>query len=335
MKETQRILTGDRPTGPLHIGHLVGHLQQNVLLQDEFETFMLVADLHVLTTKPDGGELAKNILELMRTYVAVGLDPAKVTFFVQSAVPAISELAIILSNFITVNRLQRVPTLKEVMHDLHIEQPPLGLLGYPVLMAADILSFKAGVVPVGEDQVAHLEVARELVRRLNGQIGEALVEPKPRVSESARLPGTDGGAKMSKSLGNTINLFDDEDALRRKVMSMYTDPNRLHATDPGKVEGNPVFLYHDAFNRDTAEVKDLKQRYERGGVGDVEVKQKLFVALNEVLTPIRERGARFTDDQLSDILRDGTQRAQVVARDTLAEVKRGIGLGGDLWKLSA
>jgi len=327
-----RILTGDRPTGKLHIGHLVGHLQENVALQDEYDTFMLVADLHVLTTKPDGGELTNNIRELVRSYIAVGLDSTKVTFFLQSGVLEIAQLAIILGNYITVNRLQRVPTLKEVMSDLHIEQPPFGLLGYPVLMAADILSFKAKVVPVGEDQLAHLEVTRELARRLNGQIGDILVEPEPKISVTRRLPGTDGGAKMSKSLGNTIELFATPEELKKKVMSMYTDPNRLKATDPGEVEGNPVFMYHDAFNQNTAEVEALKERYRQGKVGDVEVKECLLSVLETLLQPIRERGAAVTDDQITELLQVGTDKARAVARQTLAEVKEAIGLGGGLLK---
>jgi tryptophanyl-tRNA synthetase len=325
-----RILTGDRPTGKLHVGHLVGHLQQNVALQDEYDTFMLVADLHVLTTKPDGGDLRTNITELVRSYLAVGLDPQKVTFFVQSGVPEIAQLAVILGNYITVNRLQRVPTLKEVMADLHIEQPPFGLLGYPVLMAADILSFKANVVPVGEDQLSHLEVTRELARRLNGQIGDILIEPTPKISETKRLPGTDGGAKMSKSLGNTIELFATPEELKKKVMSMFTDPNRKSATDPGTVEGNPVFLYHDVFNADKAEVESLKNRYRQGQVGDVEVKEKLLVALEAVLAPIRERGAAVSDEQIARLLRDGTAKARQVARETLDQVKSALGLGGGI-----
>ena len=330
MNSKPRILTGDRPTGKLHIGHLVGHLQDNVKLQDDYETFMLVADMHVLTTKPEGGELAANIRELVRSYLAVGLDPEKVTFLVQSGVPEIAQLSVILGNYITVNRLQRVPTLKEVMGDLHIEQPPFGLLGYPVLMAADILSFGANVVPVGEDQQSHLEVTRELARRFNGNFGDILVEPEPKIAATKRLPGTDGQAKMSKSIGNTIELFATPEELKKRVMSMYTDPNRVRATDPGQVEGNMVFTYLDVFDADQAAVAELKDRYRQGQVGDVELKERLFSILNELLTPIRERGAAVTDDQIGELLRTGTERARVVARETLDRVRSAIGLGGGL-----
>lgn len=330
MNSQPRILTGDRPTGKLHIGHLVGHLQDNVKLQDEYETFMLVADMHVLTTKPEGGELAANIRELVRSYLAVGLNPEKVTFFAQSGVPEIAQLAVILGNYITVNRLQRVPTLKEVMGDLHIEQPPFGLLGYPVLMAADILAFKANVVPVGEDQQSHLEVARELCRRFNGLFGDVLVEPAPKIAETKRLPGTDGQAKMSKSIGNTIELFATPEELKKRVMSMYTDPNRARATDPGQVEGNMVFAYLDVFDTDKATVEELKNRYRQGQVGDVELKERLYGILNELLTPIRERGAAITDEQIAELLRAGTERARQVARETLDQVRAAIGLGGGL-----
>ncbi len=325
-----RILTGDRPTGKLHIGHLVGHLQNNVALQDEYDTFMLVADMHVLTTKQDGTDLAANIRELVRSYLAVGLDPAKVTFFAQSGVPEIAQLSVILGNYITVNRLQRVPTLKEVMADLHIEQPPFGLLGYPVLMAADILTFKANLVPVGEDQLSHIEVTRELARRLNGHFGDVFVEPEAKVSENKRLPGTDGGAKMSKSLGNTIELFASPEEIEKKVMSMYTDPNRLKATDPGKVEGNPVFMYHDAFNPNKEQVAEFKRRYEAGEVGDVEVKRALVEVIETMLRPIRERAASITDEQITEILQAGTAKARLVAQETLDSVRRAIGLGGGI-----
>lgn len=324
-----RILTGDRPTGPLHVGHLVGSLRPRVALQDKYEEFILIADLHTLTTKPEPDQLAENITTLVQSYLAVGLDPKKVTFFIQSAVPEISELAIILGSYITVNRLQRVPTLKEVMGDLKIAQPSFSLLGYPVLMSADILGFGADLVPVGEDQLAHLEVTREIARRFNQLFGTVFTEPKPHLEAVARLIGTDGQAKMSKSLNNAINLFDPTETVKKKVMTMYTDPQRLHATDPGRVEGNPVFQYHDAFNPDDKEVAELKARYAKGQVGDVEVKERLLIALEKTLAPIREKKEKYRADSLKEIIADGNKKARVEVCERLEKVKDALKLGGD------
>lgn len=322
-----RILTGDRPNGKFHLGHFVGSLKSRVELQESHETFIIIADLHTLTTKPKSENMSENIKEAMLANLAVGLDPDRVTFFLQSQIPEISELAIILGNFATIARVERDPTIKEVVKDLKIESPSFGLIGYPVLQTADVLSFKANCVPVGEDNVAHLEITREIARRFNQVIGEFFPVPEIKVTKTARLVGTDGQTKMSKSLGNTINLFDSSEEIRQKVMNMYTDPNRLRATDPGKVEGNPVFIYHDAFNENKAEVDDLKNRYKQGKVGDVEVKQKLYEALEKFLEPIRAKKSEFSDDQLREILVSGTQKSRKIVQKTLDEVKEIMKLG--------
>ncbi|MDR7449535.1 MAG: tryptophan--tRNA ligase, partial [Armatimonadota bacterium] len=285
-----RLLTGDRPTGKLHLGHYVGTLANRVRLQDQYECFFFLADYHLLTTRLEGlDEVEQNIREIVLDYLSVGIDPQRSTIFVQSKVPQIPEIALVFSMLVTVPRAQRVPTLKEVMRDLQIAQPSVGLLAYPILQAADILSVRAEIVPVGRDQASHLELTREIARRFNETFGPVFPEPQTLLGDVPVLPGIDGKAKMSKSLGNAIYLSDDEATVTQKVMRMYTDPTRIHPTDPGHVEGNPVFIYHDAFNADRAEVEELKARYRQGRVGDVEVKQRLARALNAFLEPIRER----------------------------------------------
>ena len=326
-----RILTGDRPTGKLHLGHYVGSLANRVRLQDEYECFFIVADLHMLTTRLDRAlldETGRNIRELVLDNLSVGIDPERSTIFLQSLVPEIAELSLIFSMLVTVPRVQRVPTLKEVMHDLDIEQPSLGLLTYPVLQAADILSVRADLVPVGKDQASHLEVTREIVRRFNTTYGETLPEPDTLIGDVPTLVGTDGQAKMSKSLGNTIDLSDDPKTVEQKVRGMFTDPNRVRADIPGKVEGNPVFIYHDAFNPDKAEVDDLKERYRAGKVGDVEVKRKLAAAINNFLEPIRERRAHYEarPGLVEEIIRAGSERARTETQETLRKVKDAMGL---------
>ena len=326
-----RILTGDRPTGKLHLGHYVGSLANRVRLQDEYECFFIVADLHMLTTRLDRAlldETGRNIRELVLDNLSVGIDPERSTIFLQSLVPEIAELSLIFSMLVTVPRVQRVPTLKEVMHDLDIEQPSLGLLTYPVLQAADILSVRADLVPVGKDQASHLEVTREIVRRFNTTYGETLPEPDTLIGDVPTLVGTDGQAKMSKSLGNMIDLSDDPKTVEQKVRGMFTDPNRVRADIPGKVEGNPVFIYHDAFNPDKAEVDDLKERYRAGKVGDVEVKRKLAAAINNFLEPIRERRAHYEvrPGLVEEIIRAGSARARTVTQETLRKVKDAMGL---------
>lgn len=327
-----RILTGDRPTGRLHLGHYVGTLSNRVKFQDEYELFLLVADYHSLTTHPEREDVIStrhNALEVVLDNYAAGVDPEKATQYLQSDIPETAELTLLFSMLTTVPRLQRVPTLKEVMQNLHIEEPSAGLLNYPVLQAADILIVKGNLVPVGKDQASHIEVTREIARRFNGRFSEVFPEPEAFIPEAApTLVGTDGQAKMSKSLDNAIMLSDNADSVSQKVMSMYTDPKRLRATDPGTVEGNPVFMYHDLFNPDTAQVADFKDRYRVGKVGDVEVKQALISALNNFLDPIRQR-RRFLEDRpddVIDILRAGAARARPIAQETVAQAREAMGL---------
>jgi tryptophanyl-tRNA synthetase len=322
-----RLLTGDRPTGKLHLGHYVGTLANRVRLQDEYDCFFLLADYHILTTRLDNlGEIEQNIREIVLDYLSVGIDPERSTIFLQSAVPQIPELQLIFSMLVTVPRLQRVPTLKEQMRDLHITQPSAGLLNYPVLQAADILSVRGEIVPVGKDQSSHLELTREIARRFNEQFGEVFPEPQTLIGEVGTLPGTDGKAKMSKSVGNVIYLSDDADAVSQRVMRMYTDPKRIHPTDPGTVEGNPVFVYHDAFNANTAEVNELKERYRAGSVGDIEVKKRLANALNMFLEPIRERRRSFAahPELVDDIVVEGSRRARTQAEETLERAREAM-----------
>ncbi len=316
-----RLLTGDRPTGALHLGHYVGSLENRLRLQDEYECFFLIADYHVLTTGADRTrEIAQHVHELLLDYLSVGIDPERSTIYLQSLVPEVAVLHLIFSMLTTVPRLQRVPTLKEVMRDLKLETASLGLLSYPVLQAADILMVRAQVVPVGKDQASHLEVTRELARRFNEMYGPVFPEPETIVGRVPTLVGTDGQAKMSKSLGNAIFLSDDAETVRRKVMGMFTDPTRIHPTDPGHVEGNPVFIYHDAFNKDRAEVEELRERYRAGTVGDVEVKKRLARALNEFLDPIRARRAAWAaaPARLEEIIVEGSRVARREAQETLA-----------------
>lgn len=328
----KRILTGDRPTGKPHLGHWVGSFQNRVKLQDAYEMFIIIADLHVLTTRTQLEQLAQtkgHIKEMLLGYLSVGLDSEKVTFYIQSQIPEVTELFTIFANLVTVPRAQRIPTLKDVMRDLHISEPSVGLLSYPILQAADILMVNANLVPVGKDQESHLELTREIARSFNRLYGETLNEPEALIGDVPSLPGTDGQAKMSKSIGNVINLSDDAKTVEKQVMGMYTDPTRLHPTDPGHVEGNPVFVYHDIFNPDKNEVQELKSRYEKGQVGDIEVKQKLVKAINDFLDPIRERRQMYEqdEDRLTEILIDGTKKARAEAQKTLELVRSAMRLG--------
>ena len=332
MATKPRILTGDRPTGRLHLGHYVGTLANRVKLQDQYDCFFLVADLHMLTTRTELERLRQtgdNIRAVVLDNLSVGIDPNKSSYMLQSLVPQIAELQLIFSMLVTVPRLQRVPTLKEVMQDLEIEQPSAGLLIYPVLQAADILCVRANLVPVGKDQASHLEVTREIARRFNGLYGDTLPEPDTLIGDVPTLVGTDGQAKMSKSLDNAIYLSDDAKTVEQKVRAMYTDPARVRADIPGKVDGNPVFQYHDAFNPNVEEVDDLKDRYRLGKVGDVEVKKKLAAAINNFLDPIRARRAELERNPriVEDVLLAGSERARAEADETLRMVKAAMGLG--------
>ena len=329
--DRKRILTGDRPTGKLHLGHYVGSLRNRVRLQDEYECFFIIADLHTLTTKPEKENieaLADNVRSAALDYLACGIDPAKSVIYLQSAVPEVCELAVLFDNLVTVPRLSRVPSLKEMAQGAGIEEMPFGLLGYPVLQAGDILMPRAHLVPVGKDNVAHVEVTREIARRFNFLYGETFPVPEALVSDVGSLVGTDGNAKMSKSLGNAIYLSDDAKTVAKKVMGMYTDPKRISADIPGTVEGNPVFDYHDAFNADKSEVEGLKARYRLGKVGDVEVKERLIASLNAFLDPIRERRAKYESQSglADEVVYDGTMRMREEARATLAVALKAMGL---------
>lgn len=327
----RRVLTGDRPTGRMHLGHYVGSLVNRVKMQYEMECFFIVADWHSLTTKNTKEEIAlltENVREMVIDYLAVGIDPERSTIFLQSAVKETAELNLIFEMLTTVPRLERVPSLKDMAQAAHMEAMPLGLLGYPVLQAADILLPRATHVPVGKDNESHIEVTRELARRFNFLYGEVFPVPELVVGEVPSLIGTDGQGKMSKSLGNAILLSDDENTVNQKVRGMYTDPNRIRADIPGRVEGNPVFIYHDAFNPNVDEVNDFKERYTQGKVGDVEVKKSLAKAINVFLEPIRERRAKYENNpaMVEDILIEGTRRMQTEARETMRLVRDAMGM---------
>jgi tryptophanyl-tRNA synthetase len=321
----KRILTGDRPTGPLHLGHYAGSLQNRVRLQNEYDTYVLIADVQALTDNFEHPEkLAGNVFEVALDYLAVGLDPGKAKFVVQSMVPELAELTIYFMNLVTVATLERNPTVKEEIKQRNfVKGVPVGFWSYPISQAADITIFKADLVPVGEDQLPMIEQAREIARRFNRLYGKVLIEPRAMLGAVARLPGTDGGAKMSKSLGNCIYLGDPPETVRKRVMSMFTDTTRVHPTDPGHVEGNPVFTYHDVFNPNKEEVEELKDRYRKGAVGDVEVKQLLFNALNSFLSPIRERRLEFQSNpkHVYEIIIEGTRQGRELARATMDEVR--------------
>jgi tryptophanyl-tRNA synthetase len=323
-----RVVSGMRPTGRLHLGHLVGALGNWVPLQDQYDCFYFVADWHALTSDfADTSQLTSYAYENVADWIGAGLDPEKSTFFVQSLVPEHAELYLLLSMVVPVPWLERVPTYKEQQENLKDKDlSSIGFLGYPLLQTADVAIYDARFVPVGEDQVAHLELAREAVRRFNNFFGDVLVEPQPLLTGFGRLPGLDGDKKMSKSLGNTIHLADSADDVKKKVMRMYTDPKRIRADIPGTVEGNPVFIYHKAFNPNAAEVEDLETRYRAGKVGDVEVKTKLANALNAHLDPIRERRAALLaqPDRLKEILFEGSRHARTIAAVTMERVREAM-----------
>lgn len=325
-----RVVSGMRPTGKLHLGHLAGALRNWVPLQDEYDCLYFVADWHALTSEyADTSRLVSDAHEMVADWIASGLDPERSTFFVQSLVPEHAELFLLLSMVVPTPWLERVPTYKEQQETLKDRDlSTLGFLGYPLLQTADVTMYDARFVPVGDDQVAHLELAREAVRRFNNFFGQVLIEPQPLLSSMSRLPGLDGDKKMSKSIGNTIQLSDDAETVTRKVRQMYTDPKRVRADVPGTVEGNPVFMYHDAFNPDTAEIEDLKSRYRAGKVGDVEVKTKLAKALNAHLEPMRARRAEILSkpSALREILYDGSRKARAIASETMERVRSAVKL---------
>lgn len=339
-KETQKtVLTGDRPTGKLHIGHLAGSLLSRVELQDKYKQYVMIADVQALTDNAENPEkVHHNVLEVALDNLAVGVDPSKTTIFIQSEVPEIAELTIFFLNLVTLARLKRNPTVKaEMVQKNYGDEVPAGFLCYPVSQAADILFCKADIVPVGEDQLPMIEQANEIAEKFNRFYGsaatgtldgkeifnkvEAMV-PK----EGARLPGIDGKAKMSKSLGNGIYLSDSKEIIEEKVMAMYTDPNHIHVNDPGRVEGNVVFIYLDVFDKNKDELNKLKEQYTKGGLGDVVIKKRLAEILNDIIAPIRERREYLAKDpkKIMEILEEGTKNARKVAKETMKEVRRAM-----------
>jgi tryptophanyl-tRNA synthetase len=327
MEKKKRILTGHRTTGPRHIGHLVGTLRQYVALQESHDCYFLVADLHALTTNFDRpSELTANTLEVTADFLACGINPEKACLVLQSAIPEHAGLCLLLGMLAGVTRLERNPTYKDQLRELSL-QPSLGFLSYPVLQAADILLYKGEFVPVGEDQLPHLELARELARRFNQLYGQTFPEPQAILSNMPRLPGTDHRS-MHTSYGNTIFLKDTPEETERKVMGMYTDPTRIHASDPGHVEGNPLFAYLDQFDPDQNKVAEYKKAYQTGKVGDVEIKHHLASVLNQALAPLRERRASLMSDPagLIEVLRHGTRQARPLAEVTYAEAARKMGI---------
>lgn len=328
------ILTGDRPTGQLHLGHYIGSLKKRVEMQadPENQLFIMIADMQALTDNARNPEkVSSNVLEVALDYLSVGLDPARSTLFIQSQIPQLAELTMYYLNLVSVGRVRRNPTVKsEIEQKQFGEGVPTGFFIYPVSQAADITAFKANLVPVGEDQKPMLEQTQEIVHSFNSIYQEVLVEPKAVLPPKGmgRLPGLDGQGKMSKSLNNGIYLADPADVVQKKVMSMYTDPNHIHVQDPGQVEGNMVFTYLDVFGKDKAYIEELKDHYRQGGLGDVKIKRYLIDVLEEELAPIRARRAEFEKDpaMVMDILRKGSQEAEKVAAQTLSEVKKAMGI---------
>ncbi|MCE2982138.1 MAG: tryptophan--tRNA ligase [Parachlamydia sp.] len=341
MNEKKRILTGDRPTGLLHLGHYVGSLKNRIHLQDTYECSIIIADLHTLTTKPakeDIHSLRENIRLMVLDHLACGIDPKKATFYLQSAVPAVYEMNLIFEMLISLNRLTGLPSIKEMARNAHLDNDsiPFGLIGYPVLQTADILMPKAHLVPVGKDNEAHIELARDIARRFNLYYGEVFPLPEVLLSDVPSLIGIDGKGKMSKSANNAIYLSDDAKTVEKKVKGMFTDPNRLRADTPGTVEGNPVFIYHDVFNPNKDEVEDLKLRYREGRVGDVEVKEKLTIAINAFLEPIREKRQAYEEDKglIEEIIYEGTLKMNEISANTVKDMRSAMGLSGAWNKIS-
>ncbi|MEK7634863.1 MAG: tryptophan--tRNA ligase [Patescibacteria group bacterium] len=326
---TNIVLTGDRPTGKLHLGHFVGSLQNRLKLQNEYENcFYMVADIQALTDNADNPEKVRNnVKEVVLDNLAVGLSPEKTTFFIQSQIPEIAELTVLFLNLVTLARLRRNPTVKDEMKQKGFgENVPAGFLVYPVSQAADILFCGSNIIPVGEDQLPVIEQANEIVDKFNSVYGETFKKIKPILSDTPRLVGIDGGSKAGKSLGNAIYLSDNYEEIKKKVMMMYTDPNHISANDPGKVEGNVVFAYLDAFDSDKDEVKKLKERYEKGGLGDVEIKKYLTEVLENLIKPIREKREEFAKNSayIEEVLKKGTEKARVAARETMEKVRKAV-----------
>ncbi len=332
-EERLRILTGLRPSGPSHVGHYAGAFSQWLELQDEFESFFLLADYQVSDYANNLPWIRWGLWEVALDWLGVGLDPDRSFYVIESGVPEFTELTLHLSWFLGLGHLQRNPTLKAELADLENKSSdaravPVAFFNYPVMQTANILLPQAHLVPVGEDQLPHIEMTRDVAIRFNSRFGDTFVVPESRVGSVPRLVGIDGKGKMGTSAGNAIFLKDSEDTLRSKVRSMFTDPKRLRATDPGTVEGNPVFLYHDVFNTNTAEINDLKTRYRAGKVGDVEVKDRLFEAMNALLTPIRDRRSDWAQrpDDVRDVLKAGTTEMKRRAEPVIANVRNALDL---------
>ena len=325
--QKKRILSGMRPTGKLHIGHYVGALENWIKLQDDYQSFHLIADYHVLTTDLNTDDIYQNSIEMLIDWLSTGLDPVKSPMFRQSQIKEHTELHLILSMLITVNRLERNPTLKDQMRDLHIEHVIYGHLGYPVLQTADILLYKGNFVPVGEDQVPHVEISREIARRFNNHYGKVFPEPEPLLTKFARLPGLDGNAKMSKSLNNTILLSDDSDIVKAKLKKAVTDPQKIRKGDPGRPEVCLIFSYHKKFNPE--EVPDIEANCKSGALGCVDCKMNCASNISALLQPIIEKRNYYEKhlDEVKDILNDGETRARVDAQKTMIEVREKMKLG--------
>lgn len=337
----KRILTGDRPTGKLHLGHWVGSIRNRVALQEEYDCYFLIADLHTLTTKPlksDILEMRTHVRDAVLDWLSCGIDPERSTIYLQSAIPEIYEMNLIFEMLVSINRLTGLPSIKEMARNAHISEESIsfGLIGYPVLQSADILMPRAHVVPVGKDNEAHIELARDIARRFNQYYGEVFPQPEVLLSETPTLIGVDGKGKMSKSAGNAIFLSDSPKEVEKKVRGIFTDPNRIHAHVPGKVEGNPLFLFHDEFNPNKDEVEDFKKRYREGGIGDVEIKARLAEELNRFLEPMRERRKAYESEKgaVEKIIYEGTLKMREVAKETVKEMRGAMGLTGCWNKIS-
>lgn len=341
MTEKKRILTGDRPTGKLHLGHWLGSLKNRVELQNNYICYFLIADLHTLTTKPqrqDILEMRQNISDVVLDWLSCGLDPNISTFYLQSAIPEIYEMNLIFEMLISINRLTGLPSLKEMAKNAHIseESIPFGLIGYPVIQSADILMPRANLVPVGKDNEAHVELSRDIARRFNQYYGDIFPLPEVLLSETPTLIGIDGKGKMSKSANNAIFLSDDAKTVEKKVRGMFTDPNRIRSDIPGTVEGNPLFIFHDAFNSHKDEVAEFKERYRKGSIGDVEIKARLTEEINRFLDPIRERRMEFALQKglVEKIIYEGTLQMRDIAQETIKEMRGAMGLVGSWTKIS-
>ncbi|MCB1181454.1 MAG: tryptophan--tRNA ligase [Chlamydiia bacterium] len=341
MNTKKRVLTGDRPTGKLHLGHYVGSIKNRVELQEQYECYFFIADLHTLTTKPEKEHILSmrsHITEVVLDWLACGIDPQKSTIYLQSAIPEIYEMNLMFEMLVSINRLSGLPSLKEMAKHAHLsgESIPFGLIGYPVLQAADILMPQAHLVPVGKDNEAHIEIARDIARKFNQFYGDVFPLPEVLLSKVPTLMGTDGKGKMSKSAGNSILLSDDVKTVAKKVKSTFTDPNRIHANVPGTIEGNPIFIYHDAFNSDISQVEEFKKRYREGKISDVEVKEVLAEKINAFLDPIRQRRAYYENKKgfVESIIYEGTLKMRERAQATAKEMRAAMGLMGGWNKIS-